>query len=275
MKTTGLPKPVNSVQQEFLNLCEKGGGRKGGPTRGQVQELLRAAGKKLNIFAYEQASYHLSSLKSNNPWHVCFAIGMSWGHLAKLDLTFTEAASNLISNWNSDDLKVACKFHLERGPDPIRESLSAANQLFGSVSMPVDLPDTLAAIAKIQNAWLKPILSPNRPKYIGSWNATAMFMVALFAQQKLAKTLISNEVLLPPGGPVFLALKLLNDTHVLNVPPDGSQIDDGGVEGGVLFNNNEIIGSLLIGMPDWSMLDVHSGLYMLGTRDQTSQQWAP
>lgn len=96
MKTTGFPSPINDAQKAFRELCEKGGGQGGGPPRGKVQALLDDAGKKLNAFAYDEIGEHLTTLSDRNPWHVCFAVGLSWGHLAKLDLTFTESAVNTL-----------------------------------------------------------------------------------------------------------------------------------------------------------------------------------
>lgn len=273
MKTTGLPKPINDIQKEFRTLCENGGGQKGGPPRGKVQELLRHAGKSLNKLAYTEIADHLSALPNHNPWHVCFAVGMSWGHLAKLELTFTEAVADLLSDWNAADLKTACSFHLERGPQPIHDSISGAYQLFQSVKLPAELPDDLKKIGRAQERWLSPIVSLNRPKYIGSWNATAMFMVALFAQPKLADTMTEQSFMLPPGGPIFNALKLLHQTHILPEPPSGSELDESSFEPGALYVNNNMMEGLLKGMADCSMLDIHSGLYMLGTRYPLSNQW--
>jgi hypothetical protein len=274
MKTTGFPKPINDVQKEFRALCEAGGGVKGGPPRPKVQELLRSAGKKLNDFAFNEVSAHLSALSCHNPWHVCFAIGLSWGHLAKLDLTFSEAAANLLANWNASDLKTARSYHLERGPQPIEESLSGGYQLFQMVKLPDGLPGNLESIGRAQERWLTPILSPSRPKYIGSWNATAMFMVALFAQPPLAATMIEPKVVLPPGGPIFSALKLLHQAHVLASAPAGTDLDDEAFEPGALYENNGLMESLLKGLSGWSMVDLHSGLYLLGTRDPASSHWS-
>jgi hypothetical protein len=273
MKTTGFPKPLNDAQKEFLALCEAGGGPQGGPPRTKVQELLRSAGQSLNTFGYDEIGSHLAALPNHNPWHVCFAVGMSWGHLAKLDLTFTEAAANLMAQWNSSDLQTACSFHMERGPQPIHDSLSGAYQLFQMVKLPAELPKNLKSIGRAQERWLTPILSPQRPKYIGSWNATAMFMVALFAQPALAATMVQRDFILPPGGPIFNALKLLYQTHVLTTPPAGSELDDNAFEPGALYENNALMESLLKGLSSWGMLEVHSGLYMLGTRFPLSNQW--
>lgn len=273
MKTTGFPKPLNDAQKEFRALCEAGGGPQGGPPRTKVQELLRSAGQSLNTFGYDEIGSHLAALPNHNPWHVCFAVGMSWGHLAKLDLTFTEAAANLMAQWNSSDLQTACSFHMERGPQPIHDSLSGAFQLFQMVKLPAELPNNLKSIGRAQERWLTPILSPQRPKYIGSWNATAMFMVALFAQPALAATMVQRDFMLPPGGPIFNALKLLHQAHVLTTPPAGSELDDNAFEPGALYENNALMESLLKGLPNWGMLEVHSGLYMLGTRFPLSNQW--
>lgn len=273
MKTTGFPKPLNDAQREFRELCEAGGGRNGGPPRTKVQQLLRAAGKSLNAFGYDEIGSHLKALPDHNPWHVCFAVGMSWGHLAKLDITFTEAAANLMSDWNSSDLQTACSYHMERGPQPIHDSLSGAYQLFQMVKLPDALPDNLKSIGRAQERWLTPILSPQRPKYIGSWNATAMFMVALFAQPTLASTMVDRSVMLPPGGPIYNALHLLHRAHMLPKPPAGSELDDQAFEPGAIYENNATMEDLLKGLPDWSMIDLHSGLYMLGTRYPLSNQW--
>lgn len=273
MKTTGFPAPINNVQKAFRELCEKGGGQNGGPLRGKVQEVLDQAGKSLNEFAYAEIGEHLDALNDRNPWHVCFAVGLSWGHLARLDLTFTEAAVNCLEQWNGTDLATACSFHLERGPQPIHDSLSGALQLFGMVKLPDQLPTDLAALRRAQERWLSPILSPARPKYIGSWNATAMFMVALFAQPDLAATMTQATFMLPPGGPIFNGLKLLRRAHVLATDPAGSDLDDEAFEPGALYLNNDLMAGLLTGRSGWSMLDVHSGLYMLGTRHPLSNQW--
>ena len=273
MKTTGFPSPINDAQKAFRELCEKGGGQNGGPPRSKVQALLREAGQSLNSFGYDEIGEHLSHLADRNPWHVCYAVGLSWGHLAKLDLTFTEAAVSTLENWNSGDLATACSFHMERGPQPIHDSLAGGHQLFEKVKLPAALPDNLKSIGRAQERWLSPIVSPDRPKYIGSWNATAMFMVALFAQPALAATMTERTVMLPPGGPIFNALKLLRKAHILPTDPAGSELDDASFEPGAIYENNALMEGLLKGGPDWSMLDVHSGLYILGTRFPHSNQW--
>lgn len=87
-----IANPVNDTQAEFNRLCELGGGFRGGPAPSRVKELLRASGKALNQIAYSEMAAHLAALPSANPWHVCFAVGLAWGHLAKLELEFTKAA---------------------------------------------------------------------------------------------------------------------------------------------------------------------------------------
>ena len=235
MKAVGFPAPLNDVQTQFRELCEKGGGQGGGPPRTKVQELLRWGGRKMNDgFAYVEIGEHLSTYSDANPWHVCFAVGLAWGHLAKLELAFTKAAIGVLANWNSADLQKACSFHMERGAQPIHDSLSGAYQLFEKVKLPGALPSNLISIGRAQERWLGPILSPSRPPYIGSWNSTAMFMVAVFAQPSLAKTMLGPPPMLPPNGPIFNALKLLHRAHVLAQPPAGSELDDHAFEPGAI-----------------------------------------
>lgn len=173
MKIT-LPEPLNQTQREFRRLCELGGGRSGGPAEGKVRELLRASGKRLNAFGYAIMKEHLTAFPSANPWYVCFAVGLSWGHLAKLEVEFTGAVVTLLAEWNDDSLKIARSFHMERGPQPIEESLRGGWSLFTRVVLPTELPPTLERLRRAQDRWLGAILGPERPRYIGSWNATAL-----------------------------------------------------------------------------------------------------
>jgi hypothetical protein len=269
-----MAQPINDTQREFEKLCQLGGGTKGGPARGKVLDLLEASGKRLNATAYEAMQAQMQECVEANPWHVCFAMGLSWGHLAKLDMNFTKAVIRTLENWNDDDLKDACSYHLERGPEPIRQSLVGGYTLFDKVPLSPTLPITLDALNAEQDRWLTPISSKtSRPKYIGSWNATAMFMAALFSQPDLARAQRKPKPMLPPGGPVFSGLKMLASAHVLPSQPDGSALDDAPFESGVLFMNNQLLATLCEFMPDGCLLDVHSGVYMLGTRHPHSASW--
>jgi hypothetical protein len=272
MKLT-IPKPVNATQEEFRRLCELGGGQQGGPVRHKVLELLRDTGKKLNKHAYEVAAEHFAAAPDADPWHVCFSVGMCWGHLARAEVDFTQHVVRAIADLDDAEMKAASVYHYERGPDPIQQSIRGARALFGMVSLPEDLPSSLETLGQAQDRWFGPILGPKRPPYIGSWNATAMFMVALFAQPSLAATQIDPRPVLPPGGPIHGGLKLLHQAHLISQGPDGTQLDDAGFEPGVLFVNNSLFKELRAQLDDWSLIDVHSGLYMLGTRHPLSKNW--
>lgn len=265
---------INDTQREFEKLCKLGGGIAGGPALGKVLDLLCASGQRLNAWAFEEMKSQMDAFIDANPWFVCFAMGLSWGHLAKLDLEFTRAVVGVLTDWNDPDLAVARSFFLERGPDPIEQSLIGAHALFGKVTLPDDLPDSLARLDMAQQRWLSPVLHPTtRPKYIGSWNSTAMFMAALFAQPTLARSQRSHEPLLPPGGPVFNGLKMLHGAKVLSRPPEGNELDTQSFEPGALYINNALLTDLCRMRDDWCLLDVHSGIYMLGTRHPLSAKW--
>lgn len=268
-----MGRPVNETQRRFVQLCTNRGGLKDGPAKAQVLELLRRSGQALNGLAYAEAKEHFDAHPDADPWHVCFAMGLIWGHLAQMDTRFTSHVVSLLSEWNDHDLQAASAFHLERGPEPIAKSLAGAYNLFQRTAFPPTLPDTLERLHTAQQRWLGHVLSPNRPPYIGSWNSTAMFMSALFAQPHLAKTQRTRKPILPPGGPIFTGLKMLHDTHILSKPPSGSALDDESFEPGALYENNALMEELVSGLPDWCMVDVHSGVYMLGTRDQQSDTW--
>lgn len=268
-----MPKPINKTQLEFASLCKMGGGQNGGPVVSKVLELLRSSGKKLNRSAYQTAAEHLEESAGANPWHVCFSIGLCWGHLAKAEVDFTQHVVRAIADHDDSEMVAASRYHFERGPDPIVNSIRGARALFEMVTLPNALPTSLSGLSHVQERWFGPILGPKRPPYIGSWNATAMFMAALFAQPALAATQISPKPVLPPGGPVYMGLKILHQAGVSPKAPDGSGLDDAGFEPGVLYLNNSIFAELREKLDDWSILDVHSGLYMLGTRSPQSVNW--
>lgn len=137
------------------------------------------------------------------------------------------------------------------------------------------MPSTLKQLERAQERWLSPILNPSeRPPYIGAWNATAMFMTALFAQPALAATYVSPPPMLPPGGPIYAGLMLLHRAGFLSRPPAGSELDDASFEPGSIYENNDLFAELCKQLPDWSLIDVHSGVYMLGTRHPHSDTWA-
>ncbi len=269
-----ITRPLNGTQIGFNDLCTKGGGQGGGPLRGKVQELMSDSGKALNAFGVAEVQKALDNYAQEfNPWHVCFAVGLAWGHLAHLNPQFVGAAVRLLANWNADDLAEAKKHHNERGPDPIEQSLKGGYMMFQRVRLPPTLPDSLDRLRHFQERWWSPILSQDRPLYIGSWNATAMFMIALFAQPTLAATMTEVRVLLPPGGPIYNGLKLLYEAKLLSRPPAGSDLDDEAVEPGAVYENNALFAEIQNGKVPWSLIDVHSGLYMLGTRFAPSGQW--
>ncbi len=267
-----ISKPVNPIQRRFNEICEEGGGPGGGPTRGKVQALIYSAGIQVNDDAKNGVSDEMSELSDMPPWHACYAIGMAWGHLAKFDMAFFAAATRLLSDWNDEDLRVARQFHLERGPDVIEASLRAGNMLFARRDMTKPLPDSLAGMRHAQERWFAAI-DKDKPPYMGAWNATALFMVALFAVPKAAAELIAPTVYLPPSGAMFNALRYLFQVNFLNSPPDADVNEEGRIEFGPIATNNGLFADIRRGRDDWTLLDVHSGLYVLGTREPGAAKW--
>jgi hypothetical protein len=266
-----IAKPANATQLVFNELCVKGGGPGGGPARGKVLELLRESGKSLNELAYKEAEEMFAAFPDANPWYVCFAIGLAWGHLARLELGFTEAVIAVLSSWNTTDLNKAANHHMERGRQPIIQSLTGARILFDKITLPKAIPTTLEGLGRAQERWLGAVLNPKeRPPYIGAWNGTAMFMTALFANPKLAATQTANPPALPPGGPIHAGLNYLFQGKIVTKPAAGSELDDAAFEPGVIYEDNGLFSELCKQRSDWCMIDVHSGVYMLGTRDPRS-----
>jgi len=263
----------NEIQRRYAELCAAGGGQRGGPVRGKVQALLKEGGERLNRLAFEETADALAHNAYASPWRVAFAVGLAWGHLAVLDEEFLAQAVRYLETDDALALDAASRFHVERGPEPLRASLASARFLFESVRLPKDFPPTLAGIKSAQDRWLSPLVGPHRPRYIASWNATAMFMVAAFAQPSLAATMKGADFVLPPGGPITVALARLHRDHLLSRAPSGGQLDDEGWEPGVLFENNALMAELIAGPHDLNMIDLHSGLYLLGTNHPQADQW--
>ena len=53
--------PLNKTQRRFNELCELGGGQRGGPARGKVLELLSESGRALSQFAFRETAEHLDA----------------------------------------------------------------------------------------------------------------------------------------------------------------------------------------------------------------------
>lgn len=273
MKISGA---INDIQKEYNSLCDKGGGVGGGPNIQSVYDLIKHAGRKLNNLGHQEITRHLESFPGHNPWHICFAMGLCWGHLAKDELTYMEAALGALDNLNQVDLNTAKSHHYERGSEPVEKSLIGGHQMFADVLLPDTIPNDLNKLRRVQERWLSRILIKSKPKpsYIGSWNATAMFLVAIFSMPKLWDEFIDQIVLMPPNGPVYRALSYLKSGNVIKNKPAGSELDDSAFEPGALYENNSIMAELITPTSGLNMIDVHSGLYMLGTKYRHSNQWA-
>lgn len=263
--------PVNGLQEQYNELCKVG--RPAGPDRRRVQDLLLWGGTELNKLAFGETERFLQELPDRNPWYVCFAIGMAWGHLAQLESTFVRAAADVLTEWNGEDLTTAMDYSMDRGPEVIHNTFSGGRRVFEAVRPPADLPDELPRIAAYQHRWFVPISGSHRVPYIGPWNATAMFMACLFAKPRLAHSMTDTAVLLPPNGPVKRALELLYKARLLSKGPTSKEFDDEGAALGTIFDDNSLMRELVPGCAGMNMIDLHSGLYLLGTRYRRSREW--
>ena len=267
---------INSIQRRYNELCDVGGGPGRGPHLRDVQSLIKAGSEKLNDLGQEEIGNALAAFPERDPWKICFAVGLCWGHLARYDLDFVDAATRCMDSLNDTDIRTAASFHLERGELPIRQSLQGAYAMFQKTRLPNALPDSVATFKQAQQRVLAIVLIPGqRPKYIGAWNATALFLTAVFNRRSLWTELRGIDILLPPNGPVSVALDALYKARLVSRSPYSSDLDDAGWEPGVLTENNALMAELVGGPQDLNMVDVHSGLYMLGTGYKSSPQWEP
>ncbi len=264
--------PVNEMQEVFNDLCEKGGGAGGGPARTRVQAIIREFGQQLNHSAYGQMEEALGWVPEANPWHVSFAMGLCWGTIAKHEKPFFVAATGALASWNDRDRKEACRHHLEKGWDLLEGSLLGGHRLFEDAHLRNDLPDDFEAMEHAQRRWLRS-LEKLAPRYIGPWNSLAVFMSALFARPELASAMRNPPPLLPPGGPISAGLWLLHRARVIDAPPNTEHDDENFASLSAAVIDNHLMHGLLHGLPDCSMVDVHTGIYLLGTRDRRSRKW--
>lgn len=268
-----IGEPLNGLQERFNELCRFREGKPTSQFRSEIQDLLLWGGVELNKLAFGETERFLDELSNRNPWHVCFAIGMAWGHLARLESAFVRAASDVLGDWNGEDLTEAMGYPIERGPEVIHNTLAGARLVFEAVPPPDALPSDLPRIAAYQNRWFVPITGRNRVPYIGPWNATAMFMACLFARPTLAHSMTDVVVLLPPNGPVRRALELLYRVKLLSRLPESQELDDEGPRLAAIFDDNVLMRELVPGCEGLNMIDLHSGLYLLGTRYKRSREW--
>jgi hypothetical protein len=268
-----ISSPLNECQRQFNELCKKGGGRNGGPARTKVQQLLRDEGKLLNGHAYDEVASALDVAARYNPWYIFFALGLCWGEMARYSDRYLLAAVGAIESWNDQDRGEATKHYTQKGHDLLEGSLRSASVVFEQIgSALITVPDSVQGYDKLQEKWFRR-LHLLTPPYVGPWNATALFMVALFAQPDLAKSMKTMRPILPSGGPISRALSLIHQVGVTNHPAQTLQDDYGlgGLAGATADNGT--MQELIIGLSDCSMVDMHSGLYMLGSRDPKSDMY--
>jgi hypothetical protein len=70
----------------------------------------------LNARLEGYARAQFARLAACNPWHVAFAVGLSWGHLAQETGEFTDLAVSLMSDFDAATLEKAGR------PDPKHSS---------------------------------------------------------------------------------------------------------------------------------------------------------
>jgi hypothetical protein len=227
----------------------------------------------LNSNAYSEVASALNTGDECNPWHVFFALGLCWGEMARYSDRYLLAAVGAISSWNDADRGEATKHCTQKGHELLEGSLRSASVVFDQIGTALStIPETLEEHNKLQGRWFRRLNALN-PSYIGPWNATALFMVALFARPTLAKTMRTLGPILPSGGPISRALNLLYQVGVTN---HGAQSLEDDVRFSALAGataDNGTMQELIVGMGDCSMVDMHSGLYMLGSRDPRSDSY--
>ncbi|WP_461658431.1 hypothetical protein [Methylorubrum aminovorans] len=99
-------------------------------------------------------------------------------------------------------------------------------------------------------------------------------MAALFVQPSLAATQTEQRPMLPPGGPIFKGLQMLHKAGLLKITPSGSEMDDQVFEPGSLYDNSQHLADICAGLPGWSLINVRSGVFVLGTRHPHSDKRA-
>lgn len=267
-----ISEPINQLQEAWNELCRRGGGQGGGPARTRLQEALRHFGQLLNADAHDQMMSAFEWVPEANPWHVAFAMGLCWGSMAKREERFFRAAVGALQEWNDEDRREASRYYLERGAEPIERSLLGGHMLFRETRLPPNFPETLEGFDRAQQRWLT-TLERLSPPFIGPWNALAMFMSALFTRPELARSMRQTRPYLPTGGPITAGLNLLHRAHVIGSPPNTEHDDERFAAISAAVVDNSLMEDLVRGQQDWSMLDVHSGIYLLGTRDRRSRGW--
>ena len=260
--------PINDCQTEYNELCRLGGGPRGGPVRQRVADLLRRAGHELNGWLQADTTAALQRLRDVNPWHLCYAIALVWGRFAKHESDFVDAAARLMSDWNDRLLTEALRHYRELGPDSLEGSLRSGYAAFAEAEglLPRAIPTDAAALRRVQEGWFGLLLSrEHRFAYIGNWNGVALFMVALFAHNSLRGDRNLGGVILPSGGPIIQGLRVLYDDGVVAEAPAGHEAEES-LDPAQLFLLQGQMVALARDCRDADPLDMHSGLYQLGTR---------
>ena len=94
-----------------------------------------------------------------------------------------------------------------------------------------------------------------------------LFKMALFQNPELAAQLKDNTVYLPPGGPLSAGLRKLHSQGLLSrLPPERSE---DAFDTLAITETNNLLLEVHGGRDGWSLVDAHSGVYMLGFKSPT------
>lgn len=261
-----ISKPLNRIQRDWNALVHDASAENRKIGRSELHRLLITKSRPHTDFAINEMQSQLGELHKYNPWHVLYALGLAWGHFASLDIGFTSEAVEAIATGSPTATAAACKYHLERGPDGIERSLRGARQLFALVPPPATIPDNIRSLARLQQRFYGPSLrAETRPYGVGGWNATALILMALFARPDLADQLKSSDILMPPSGTISAALALLHRASLVSQRPLETLSEDA-FDAAATAANTVLMVEVVSGLTSGSIVEVHNGLWLLGTR---------
>ena len=253
----------NKWKQRYNELC----GTSGKPPRSHVVELLCEAGRWFNEDVLEtevQATFE--EFNSSNPWHLSFVVGVAWGQYAKKKTSFYEPALKWLSGRDENALSQAKTENKRSEADALGQCLRSGFRIFETMNLPDTIPTSLDELQQLQLKWIDRVPKLGLPQ-IGDWNFSALFMVMLFDESSRWKQLMDTTILLPLGGPVGNFLHTLVADDVIDEGPWSKRAVEEKIDPGKLFLCQKVMEDLLGGREDRSLVDIHSGLYVMGAKD--------
>lgn len=262
----------NMLQTEFATLVDRSGDNREILVEG-LAPLLLDAGGDLNANGARQLQEYLTGIPFEDLHIGWFVAGIAWGRDAEDSREFVLSAVQAIKSSKPKDHKRAMRFALAGRHRRLENLLRAGRQIVLQERHPCPI-SAIEELNEYQQRLFKALQLLPDVQGIGNWNLGAMFFCAALSDPQWRVEMNKARPRLPMSAPIFHSMEQLYSLRVLSRQPNYNPWrpkDSSYPE--ALYSNNALLEELCQKLGTSRILDIHSGLYLLGTRNVDANSW--